>query len=81
MVEEREEARQRERERNEGETDDEMRELQITWAKQLSYSSPQPVRKATERDSIEREGRKRVMKRVTQPVVLIWSGHTLLHEV
>lgn len=41
--------REKDRERSEGEGDDEMRELQRTWAKQFSYSSPQPVRKATER--------------------------------
>lgn len=39
---------ERERERSEGEGDDEMRELQRTRAKQLFYSPPQPVRKATE---------------------------------
>lgn len=82
MVEGREETRERgrdrDRERSEGEGDDEMRELQRTWAKQFFYTSPQPVRKATERERQHSEGgsRKSGEKGDTASSSCMESSHT-----
>lgn len=81
MVEGREEAREREREVKE--------KGMMKWGscKEHGQSSffilhhSQWEKPQRQSDSAEREGREGVEKRVTQPVVLIWTHHTLTREV